>query len=185
MVITTGGSRFTADKRITVDVEAYDPKNDYKPLAAETFVLLLDPADGKGQTRELVLEPVHGKPGHYQTTIDAPPIGTYDLMPKTPLGNGTADENERVIKRITVEPSQAEHEHREADPATMESLASKQKNFLPIHEIDQLATLVSPPKYPPRVRRTPMTLWDCRLSLLLIVSLLTVEWVFRKKYNMA
>ena len=187
MVISTGGSRFGTDKRITVEVDAYDPENDYKPLVAEKFVLRMDRVDGEGAPLEdIELKPTPGREGHFQATIDAPSPGTYDLMPaKTLAADDRADEHARAIKRITVHPPQAEHEHRQADPATMRSLASKDKNFLLIHQFDDLATLVSPPKYPPKVSRTPMTLWDCRLSLLLIVFLLTVEWIFRKKNNMA
>ena len=200
MVITTGGSRFTADKRITVEVEAYDPKNDYKPLDAEVFILLMDRADGKDKTVEIKLDPVANKPGMFRATIDAPPAGTYDLVPKEDLGaNGGAGSN-RAIKRITITPQQIEREHRQADPRTMMTLAPRLDNFIPIHEIDmlaerikqvelarrkKLAAIPKPAPPPPKVDKITKTLWDCRLSLLLVVVMLTVEWILRKRYNMA
>ena len=187
LVITTGGTKFTTDKRIKIEVDAYDPDNDYKELEADEFVMLLDPVQTDRTTRELKLKPVEGRPGHFEVTIDAPPTGKYDLMPKTVPGTGTgsADEQDRTIKRIVIEPPQAEHEHTEADDETMKSLAAEPtSHFLAIHEIDTLARIV-PSRTLHKARHIPKTLWDCRLSLLLIVLLLTVEWIVRKKHNMA
>ena len=182
MVITTGGSVFTSDKRITVNVEAYDPQNNYDPLVAKKLVLLMTPTDEEGDAVELVLLPVDGEDGNFRLTIDAPPVGTYDLTPKESLG-GVADDESKIFKQITIGPPMAEYEHRQADPAAMEELASK-KNALPIHRIDELAEMV-PPLERRKVRRSHKTLWDCRLSLLLVVTLLCAEWILRKKYNMA
>ncbi len=185
LVITTGGTTFTTDKRIKVEVDAYDPSNDYKPLDAEEFVMLLDPVRSGRPIRELKLKPVEGRDGHFEITIDAPPTGKYDLMPKTMPGAGGTDEPDKVLKRIVVEPPQAEHERKEADEETMKSLAAEPaSHFLPIHEIDTLADIV-PSRTLHKARRIPKALWDCRLSLLLIVLLLAVEWIVRKKHNMA
>jgi len=184
LVITTGGTKFSADKRIKVEVDAYDPSNDYKPLEAKKFVMLLDPVETGRTTRQLTLKPVEGRPGHFEVTIDAPAVGKYDLVPKQMPG-GESNQSERVVKRIIVEAPRAEHERTEADEQTMRSLASEPGNYyLPIHEIDKLADLV-PLKKRHKVIRTPKTLWDCNLSLVLIVFLLTIEWIIRKKNNMA
>lgn len=184
LVITTGGTKFSSDKRIKVEVDAYDPANDYKPLEAKEFVMLLDPVATGRATRELTLKPVEGRPGHFEVTIDAPPTGKYDLMPKQMPG-GESNQSVRVVKRIIVEAPRAEHERTEADEQTMKSLASAPGNqYLPIHKIDELAHLV-PSKTTRKVIRTHKTLWDCNLSLVLIVLLLVIEWIIRKKHNMA
>jgi len=184
MVISAGGTKFSPDKRIPIEVEAYDPANDYAPLKAKEFVMLLDPVETGRATQEVTLTPVPNKPGHFALTIDAPPTGAYDLIPKRMPG-GENSQGERPVKRIVVEAPQAEHERTEADEQTLKALASEPGNkYLPLHQIDKLADLV-PSKTMYKTITNPKTLWDCNLSLILIVLLLTVEWIVRKKHNMA
>ena len=66
----------------------------------------------------------------------------------------------------------------------MENVASRPEYFLRIHEVDELARLI-PSDRKTAVREVPWELWDSNLTLLLICLLLTVEWIVRKKNNMA
>ena len=87
-------------------------------------------------------------------------------------------------KQIVIELPQAESQRSEADERTMRTIASKRRYALRGHEMDKLAELV-PPGRLRVVRDEQHTLWDTPLMLLIIATLLTVEWVVRKRCNMA
>ena len=99
MVIATGGACFSTDEKITIEVEVYDPDNDYRPLQAMRFAMLLDPVEAGRTTVELILTPVPDRAGCFKVIIDAPPVGKYDLMPK-PMPGRRNDPTQRVVKRI-------------------------------------------------------------------------------------
>ncbi|HUS92879.1 MAG TPA: vWA domain-containing protein [Phycisphaerae bacterium] len=178
VVITAGGDRFPAGERIALEVEAYD--ENFNPLKQDTFdVEMIDLSTGEGET--IKLQAVADKPGRYKATIRASRTGTFEL---TALKGDPMAAEKVQSKTIRVELPKAEDLRPEADRATMQNLASRPQNFLPVHEIDRLAELI-PADRKTAVREVPWELWDSNLTLLLIVLLLGVEWVFRKKYNMA
>jgi len=178
VVITAGGERFSAGERITLDVEAYDEK--FQPLTDETFeVHRIDAATGEADT--LVLEKLAGKPGRYRKTIVADKTGTFEL---TAMKDDPLAAQKVASKRIVVELPQAESRRTEADAEVMSIVASRPENFLRIDEVGRLAELIPPGKLTAD-RYEARELWDSNLTLVLIVVLLGVEWVLRKKYNMA
>ncbi|MGB2823786.1 MAG: hypothetical protein WBF17_22600, partial [Phycisphaerae bacterium] len=178
VVITAGGDRFSAGERITIEAEAYD--ENFTPLKAETLdVEMIDLQTRKEET--IVLKAVANKPGRYKATIRAIRTGTFEL---TALKGDPMAKEKVQSKTIRVELPKAESIRTEADRATMENIASRRENFLEIHDVNRLARLI-PSDRKTAVRKVPWELWDSKLTLLVIVMLLTVEWVFRKKYNMA
>ena len=178
VVITAGGDRFSAGERVTIEVEAYDES--FSPLKdAEFEVEMVDRATGESE--KIVLESVAGKPGRYAKTIRAAKMGTFELTALK--GDPMADEKVQS-KTIRVELPKAESLRTEADRGALLNIASRPENFLGIHQIDKLAELI-PADSMTDVREVPWELWDSNLTLLLIVVLLGVEWVLRKKYNMA
>jgi len=178
VVITAGGERFSAGERITLDVEAYDEK--FQPLTDETFeVQRIDTATG--ETDALVLEKLAGKPGRYRKTIVADKTGTFEL---TAMKDDPLADQKVASKRIVVALPQAELRRREADAEVMSNVASRPENFLRIDEAGRLAELI-PPGRLTADRYESRELWDSNLTLILIVVLLGVEWILRKKYNMA
>jgi hypothetical protein len=87
-------------------------------------------------------------------------------------------------KKIFVELPKAEARRREANPQTLRTIASRSDRFLHIHEASRLAELI-PPGRLKTTRQQANKLWDCPLTLIVIVLLLAIEWIVRKKYNMA
>ncbi len=191
VIISTGGDRFDAGSRIDVEVEAYD--DDYLPLKAAIFPLaMIDKQTGSRQ--EIVLQAV--APGQRPTSSAAAEVdrtagrfkgtipssmsrvGTFDLV------SLRSQENKAEPKEIRIELPQAEARRSEADAAAMENVASKSQYALKIQDVQRLAELI-PADRRPAVREVPRELWDTHLAIVLIVGLLTVEWVLRKKYNMA
>ena len=191
VILSTGGERLTVGEKTTFRAHAYD--REYNPLEAETFSVTLRHVES-GRTEELELRPKTPtrKPGslgpgddpeptgQFELDWNAAEVGTFELSAKA---EERAD-SPRIVKRFTVAPPRQEMARREADVATMRTVASRPEYFLPIDRIDRLAELVPPGKRT-TVRRIPIELWDTKLSLLLIVTLLTVEWALRKKHNMA
>ncbi|MCD4826137.1 MAG: hypothetical protein K8S55_16220 [Phycisphaerae bacterium] len=176
VVIATGGDRFGAGDKITVEVEAFD--SEFKPLTDPIFPLKM--IDAKtGQVREHTLKAIKGKPGRYKATIIAAATGTYILTCDEKIAN-----RDRVAARqIVIELPRAEACRTEADSRTMQTFASRKDYFLRADQIDQLAELIpSEPLH--RKEKFLHPLWDTPLAWLLIVILLTVEWIVRKRNNM-
>jgi len=180
IVITTGGSQFAAGEKITIEVKAFD--KEYKPLTDKTFTVeMIDTATGKSEVIELPAVDVEKKPGRYKRTIVARRTGTFKL---TALRSGADLPDDVKAKQIVVELPQAEARRPEADPETLRSIASREDRFLEIQDVGRLAELI-PHGRLKTTRQQIHKLWDCPLTLILIVLLLTIEWIVRKKYNMA
>ena len=182
VVISAGGERFDAGEKITIEVKAYDKF--YKELTDKTFTIEMIDARS-GQARRIELEAVDAvrKPGRYKRTIIARHTGTFELsVPRT--GEAPAAPDDVASKRIVIELPQAEARRRESDPHIMKTVASRDGNFLQAGEVDKLADLI-PPGRLKTAHEVPHDLWDCPLALIAIVFLLIVEWIVRKKYNMA
>jgi len=180
VVITSGGDRFTAGEKITIEAEAYD--KDYRPLTDETFsVEMINVKTREARTISLKAVEVNKSPGRYKGTVTAAHTGTYELTAM----RGDPQARRRVAsKRITIELPRGETLRTEADRTTMETVASHPDYFLDICDADKLPELIPPGRL--RVsRRINRELWDSKFALGLIVVLLTVEWILRKKYNMA
>jgi len=178
VVITAGGDRFSAGSRITIEVEAFD--ENFNPRKDEAFdVEMVDTRTGVGET--IVCKAVADKPGRFKATFRAAKTGVFQL---TAL-KGDPLRGEKVQgKTIRIDLPKAEALRTEADRATMENFATRPENFMTIDRADKLAELI-PDDRKRAVHEVPRELWNSNLMLLLIVVLLTGEWILRKKYNMA
>ncbi len=174
VVLTTGGERFVAGEEMTVRVEAYD--EEYSPLEADKVDVEVVQIPS-GNSHKIELKPVEDQPGHFASSVVLARTGAYEL-------SVNLDEDANAARRISVELPQAELRKPEADPEYLKSIVSRPQNFLEAHEFDRLGEMI-PPGRLQSVREIPRELWDTRAVLLLIVMLLAVEWIVRKKYNMA
>ena len=180
IVISTGGSQFSAGEKITIEVKAFD--KEYKALTAEKFVVeMIDTATGKSEAIELPAVDVKAKPGRYKRTIVAGHTGAFEV---TALRSGADSPDDVTSKKIFVELPKAEARRREANPQTLRTIASREDRFLQIHEMSRLKELI-PSGRLKTTRQLASKLWDCPLTLILVVLLLGIEWMVRKKYNMA
>ncbi|MCE5279611.1 MAG: vWA domain-containing protein [Planctomycetaceae bacterium] len=180
VVITTGGDRFTAGQKISVEVEAYDEK--FEALKDPSFTVTLRKITGEA-VEKITLKPLDAanKPGRYSGILEAKHTGTYDL---TALDSDPQAALKVAPKRIVIELPQAESRRPEADVDTMKNVASRAEQYLPIEQIDRLSELIAPGMIR-TVKLQPHFLWDTPAMLILVVVLLAVEWILRKKYNMA
>ncbi len=180
IVISTGGSQFSAGEKITIEVKAFD--KEYKALTTEKFVVeMIDTATGKSKTIELSAVDVKTKPGRYKRTIVLAHTGAFEV---TALRSGKDSPDDVTSKKIFVQLPKAEARRREANKQTLRTIASRDDRFLDVHEISKLSELI-PPGRLKTTRQQASKLWDCPLTLIIIVLLLAVEWIGRKKCNMA
>lgn len=178
VIITAGGDRFPAGEQITIEVEAYS--DDYSPLKAKEFtVVVIDKQTG--EKKEVKLSALPDKEGRYRGQIPkelTAHVGDYEVNVPNP------EPDQVEPKDFHVDLPQAEAARPESDPILMANTASKADFALRASQTDQLANLI-PPGNVQTVSESRRELWDTKLMLLIIVMLLTIEWILRKKYNMA
>jgi hypothetical protein len=175
VVVSAGGERFAAGEEVEIEAEVYDDQ--YQPVAEDSFKLTAIDLDS-GQETEVVLKAVDRRPGRYKANHTFYRTGQYEL---TVAG---MSEEKVSPKRITIELPRAEARRTEADEQTAVQLAHRPEHSLKLWQIDQLPRLIAPGART-SYRERAHELWDTKLWLLLAVTLLTVEWIVRKKYNMA
>lgn len=179
IIITTGADRFTVGEKMRVRVEAYD--RDYKPLDRKTLkVDLVETTTGTSRTITLRLDAKKKAGGHYEASVRLSDIGVFEL---TAMKDDPAYKGEVAGKTITVTLPAEEFIHPEADPATLETIASEER-FMAVQDSDRLIRLIPPGKMTV-FNDVPHELWDVPLAIILVVTLLAVEWILRKKHNMA
>ncbi len=180
VTIAAGGENFDAGEKINVNVQAYDDK--YKPWSENTLKLVVhNVKDDKGNDMEVVLKhelAADGSAtGRYHGSFDATRTGTFELSVPAISGGGDP-------KRITIQLPKSEMQRVEANKEYAASLASGPKYNLKPYEASKLLDLV-PTKNDMTVRETPHEIWDKNWLLVALVVLLAIEWIFRKKFNMA
>ena len=186
--ITVGGERFVAGTPITVEAQASDEA--FVPLATDSLELTLVNLD-TGDEQPIMLTAVNPDvAGQFGGTISediTAHCGNYRL---TARGDSPDFEQNVAFKDIVIELPLAESRRKEADEEAMRTIGSRASaagrdgNFLYMHDVDRLAELI-PPGRRTTVHKQPRELWDSNLALLLIVVLLSTEWIIRKKHNMA
>jgi hypothetical protein len=189
VTISTGGERFAAGQAIDVEVEAYDEA--FAPVTDETFdVVLINTDTDERTTITLTAMDRQNQPGIYTGQIDQTVTaqrGTYRLtaLPDHPHAEQIVADREFVI-----ELPQAEALRKEADETTMRLIGSTSQatgpegGFLALHDVAKLAEWI-PPDRKQSIQELPRELWDSRLTLILVVVLLTAEWILRKRHNLA
>ncbi|HDZ20817.1 hypothetical protein LCGC14_0269020 [marine sediment metagenome] len=189
ITITTGGERFVAGRPITIEVEAYDEA--FAPVRARTFdVEMIDTETGQRHTITLAAVDPEKQPGYFKGDIDETVTAHQGRYRLTAMVDDPNADQIVAAKEIVIELPQAESLNKEAGEATMRLIGSRSiaagsnEAFLPLRQIDKLAEWI-PPGRKRSILELPRELWDTRLALLLIVALLTAEWILRKKHNLA
>ncbi len=189
ITITAGGERFTAGTAITVEAEVFDEA--FTPIKADSFEIIMRNLD-TGQEQPIVLSAVDAESGggHFRGSISEDITAHSGQFRLTAHGAAVDFEQNVAFKDIVIELPLDESRRKEANETTMRligsraSAAGEDGNFLYLYDVDRLAELI-PPGRRTTVHKQPRELWDSNLTLLLLVSLLTAEWIIRKKHNMA
>jgi hypothetical protein len=180
--IQTAKDQFELGDSVVVTVRALDEK--FEPLFAPQLDLAVAPLGPAGQIdaavepRTIALVPVPGRDGYYQGRFVADRPGTTRLALTMP-GSGAGPAGQ---KDVSVVQPDLEMQHTAMNRAGLRQLAAATggKYF----EIDEAG--LAPEAIPDRsqtyvVRERPRPLWDSKVVLLILVGVLTVEWILRKK----
>jgi len=188
VTISVGGEHFPAGRAIDVEVEAYDEA--FAPLRDPTMDVQFVDLDS-GQTHAVTLTAVDAnqQPGYYKGRIDpslTARTGRYRLtaLPDHPHAEDLVED-----RLVYIELPQAEANNPEANPTVMRALGARSaaaepaEGFVSLGDVDRLTQWI-PSGRRRSVRDVPRELWDSPLMLMLIVTLLSAEWIVRKTANL-
>lgn len=177
MVMRLDRSTVDTGGQVTVTVIAQD--TEFQPLLLEQFAVFLRKADGTPERR--LLRPIPGEPGSYEGrfTLDDP--GSYSFLAyegDNPGGPVLARED------LLVQIPDTELVDSSQDRKTLQQIAetSKGGRYVFLANAGALAeTLTGRRPYETEVDRSTRTLWDSFWSLLLLLGILSFEWILRKR----
>ncbi len=136
---------------------------------------------GGQRVRPVVLEAQPNRPGWYRGRFVPTQIGTYVLRIDLPGTGGT--EPATIRGEVHVGRPDLEFRQTQLDRRTLRTLASQSAGgeYLDIDEVDRLGTLIPSRAASLVLTGQPRPLWDRWWTLLLLVSLLGIEWAVRKR----
>ena len=177
-VIEPDGFRYQLGDRIQLVARLKDTS--YKPLALPQVAATLRVA-GRHAT-PFLMKQVPSQPGHYEATLTARATGqhfvTVDLSAES--ANPPRIETSFSVSLPSVETNEVW-----LNKPLLKDLARASGGAY--FEVDQLADMVAAVPEGRRtadVRGTPVPLWDTSRMLLLLVGLLSTEWVLRKRFKL-
>lgn len=141
------------------------------------------------EEEELVeLSAVPGKLGHFTGSYAPPALGDYELRPVGPQYKSEDPEaTDAAAASFMVILPDREMGNVKADRTLMRNLAARTRGTYV--ELDQIGSLADPKLIPPASERIvtqgrPVSLWDNWTTIIVILSLLCLEWILRKRFRM-
>jgi hypothetical protein len=184
-------NEYSLGEPVRIRAKAKDQR--LKPL--EVPALVVQGKTQEGETFNVVLHAMEGRPGAYESMYLPEARGTFELSLRLPDFN--ADEKPATISFVVRLPDR-EFATPQLDEATLNEIAEATGGALVL--LDAPAKIADPKKPPVTVQtlpdripdRTetlivtgqPIPLWDNRTTLILAVTLLGIEWFFRKRLRM-
>ncbi|MHC4899761.1 MAG: hypothetical protein ACYTGW_21925, partial [Planctomycetota bacterium] len=147
----------------------------YQPLIAETYEVQLDRSDQASETVEL--RAVDGLPGQFEYMHRPTRTGFYTVVP-------TTKQQVPVEASFQVVAAAVEREG-PVDLAELQAIAGTRGGELVKLPNELLAAVDSvPSRTTIETFRTPHAVWDSWVTIAVILTLLTIEWWLRKRWNL-
>ncbi len=188
--ILTQNDEFDLGETIMLTVRALDER--FNPLLLPQLELEVAGAEaeqpeqaGEGGRQSIWLAPIPGRDGYYQGRFLPEAAGTIRLRAILPDGATSKSEKPASLEKIVVV-SQPDLEMKETAmnrpglKALVES-AGRNSRFLEIDELAGLPPLIADNSQTSRHVGRVTPLWDNAYLFLLILLILTAEWILRKK----
>ncbi len=180
VILTTAGDSFPVGAEVRIIAEVYDAE--YRPLADPTYsVTLVNTSTGSEQVVELSRAGAssaaaeHASP-LYRRSVRLSEPGQFELIASdAPLDEVTG-------AMITVTTPRAEFARPESNPDLLRLLASE-GDAMTAEQFGSLAERIAPDRRR-IVRETSHALWNVWAVFVVLWTLLMIEWIGRKKYNM-
>ncbi|MFO1076518.1 MAG: hypothetical protein U1E73_02195 [Planctomycetota bacterium] len=148
-----------------------------QPFIADTFEVVVE---REGQAAEnLQLVPIEGLPGSYELQFRPTQVGTYRVRPAQKIGKS-------VELAFQVVAAQIEREG-PMDRAELKAVVGKDENGN--RYFDTPAQLLAaldeiPSRSATDTFRTPHAIWDGWATVVFVLTLLAIEWILRKRFNL-
>ena len=172
--VTTDLSTYTVDDEVQVTLFAYNES--YHPLADAAVRIEVVPPDNK--SFQLRTSPQPTTAGAYTAQFRANQKGRYEIRATGSHGDLTLGEDSTSV---FVQSQLAELENPQLDEARLKELASKTRGvYTPIADAMTLPDKVRDVQEPVFVTQE-RDIWDTPLVLILVLSMLGMEWFLRKR----
>lgn len=167
---------------ITAKVKVLDKA--FKPMAGARLTGLARSADG--DEFEVRFKPDPARAGSYLGQFVPPKSSAFSITVSAPdlaLGTGKPVQ---VSKQVRVSLPRVEFDDPRLDAGLLRETAEASGGaYIPLKELAGLPDKIPPKRETLTIAGNPIPLWDTRLTLILMVLLLSLEWVVRKRVRMA
>lgn len=150
---------------------------EFKPLTDATFPANIAAPHAEEVRVEMKARP--DRPGTYEAEFKPETVGFYKVV----VGSEVfGDDRERGFASFAVHTPLREYENPMIDKKVLEAIAANTKGvFLPITEIQKLPDLITARGTTYAYEAKEDELWDSPLAILLVVGVITTEWIVRKR----
>jgi len=185
-LVKVGTDRARYSPHAKIVARAKIQKQDFSPLVANDVAVKV--FSGKQLVLRKNLAYAADSPGLYWAELGELPSGTYRLELSAPSAKPMLDQDkvETVATEFSVDPSTpAEQVELSADRALLGQIASSTGGIVAeLYEAPRVLGALGPGTLATHEVRQ-YTLWDCWWLLTIIISLVTAEWLLRKKVGLA
>lgn len=183
-MILTPRDQFELGESVPVTVRALDAR--YEPLMSPELELSVTPTsrapdavDATSSPIRVPLVPVVGREGYYEGRFT--PVAAGAMLLSVRLTGGTG-EVARIEKDILVQQAEIEMQHTAMNRAALEQLAAATSGrYFEIDEARAIADVIDDSSETVVTRERPMPLWDNGWVLAALVTVVTIEWILRRK----
>jgi hypothetical protein len=185
-LVKVGTDRARYSPHAKIVARAKIQKQDFSPLVANDVAVKV--FSGKQLVLRKKLAYTADSPGLYEAELGELPSGTYRLELSAPSAKPMLDQDkiETVATEFSVDPSTPiEQVELSADRGLLGQIAASTGGIVAeLYEAPRVLGALGPGTLATHEVRQ-YTLWDCWWFLTLIISLVTAEWLLRKKVGLA
>ncbi len=177
--ITLSAERFSVGANVTITARLMDAM--YAPMREPTVKAMLQAAGS--EPVEVVMRAVEGREGQYEANVTLRRLGVHRLV--IDLGTDARGQTVEVSRQLTVEPSRVEFVDIRMNRDLLSDVAKLSGGrFFEVNEVGEVAGYVPERRQVRMIAGRPVALWDGWWTVLVLVTLLAVEWMVRKRQRM-
>lgn len=176
--VQTDRDHYEIGERVTVSARLQDAA--FEPLALPEIEATVAAPDFAPEKVNMIA--VTNQPGRYEATFTASRAGNGTFRVQLP---GASAEAAAIETTFVVElPSQETNQTWLNRPLLMDLAKLSGGQYFEVNELAQLAAAVPNRTETIEERTRPQPLWDVPAMLVLLVGLLSTEWLLRRRYNL-
>jgi hypothetical protein len=146
-----------------------------QPMIADSFAVLLEHEGSEPETLQLI--PVEAMPGSYSVRLRPTQLGSYRVRPAQKIGRDV-----EIAFQVTAAQIERQGPMDRAELAAIAGAAGGELFDTPASLLAALDRV--PSRSAIDTFRTPHALWDGWLTVVFVLTLLSIEWLLRKRFNL-